>query len=84
MNRFTVVWTPDAVEQLADLWLRAANREVIVSVVESLDLELTVDPFWKSLELTEGLHYLDLPPIRAVFSVDSANRLVEVARIRLL
>ena len=81
MNRFTVVWTKEAIEQLAGIWLDAADREKIVSIAESVDLELAVDPFWKSSELREGLRALNLPPLRILFSVSLEDRLVEVARI---
>ena len=81
MTRFTVVWEPEAYDDLADIWLHASDREKIVSVSESIDLELTVDPFWKSVELSEGLRALNLPPLRILFSVNLKDRLVEVDRI---
>ena len=81
MNRFTVVWTTEAVEQLTEIWLVATDRETIVSAAESIDLELAVDPFWNSRELSEGLRSLVLPPLRIVFSINLEDRLVEVARI---
>ncbi len=81
MSRFTVVWTNEAIEQLAEIWLDAADREKIVSVAESVDLELAVDPYWKSLEMSEGIRALVLPPLRILFSVSAEDRLVEVARI---
>ena len=81
MNRFTVVWTKEAIEQLAETWLVAADREKIASVAESIDLELAVDPYWKSLEISEGIRALVLPPLRILFSVSVEDRRVEVARI---
>ena len=51
---------------------------------DEIDRELAVDAEKKGRPLSEGLRVYDAPPLRAVYSVDSANRLVEVCRIRLL
>ena len=79
--RFTVVWEPEAYNDLADLWLNAVDRDRIVFLAESIDLELTVDPFWKSAELSEGLRALNLPPLRILFTVNVEDRVVDVERI---
>ncbi len=79
--RFTVVWEPQAYEDLAAVWLNAVDREKIVFLAESIDLELTVDPFWKSTELSEGLRALNLPPLKILFSVNVEDRLVDIERI---
>ena len=79
--RFTVVWEPEAYNDLADLWLNSVDRDRIVFLAESIDLELTVDPFWKSAELGEGLRALNLPPLRILFTVNVEDRVVDVERI---
>ncbi|MFM9966346.1 MAG: hypothetical protein ACKV2Q_34655 [Planctomycetaceae bacterium] len=84
MTRFTVVWKADALDDLADIWLKSGDRDRIVSVAESIDLELTVDPNWKSEELSEGLLALTLPPLRIIFAINDADRQVEVYQIKTL
>ncbi len=84
MTRFTVIWALEALDDLAEIWLNSNDRDKVVSVAESIDLELTVDPFWKSRQLSEGLHAVEIPPLRILFSVNDADRLVEVAQIKLI
>ena len=84
MTRYTVVWKADALDDLADIWLNSTERDRIVSVAESIDLELTVDPRWKSEELSEGLLALVLPPLRILFAINEDDRQVQVYRIKTL
>ena len=82
MTRYTVIWQADALDDLADIWLESSNRDRIVSVAESIDLELAVDPFWKSREMSEGLMELVLPPLRILFVINEEDRQVKVYRIK--
>ncbi len=38
--RYTVVWTRAAQDQLADLWLRAANRNLVTQAAFAVDILL--------------------------------------------
>lgn len=84
MTRHSVIWDDEAVSSLAFIWLEATNREQIRHAVDSIDTQLAADPIGNSKPLSEGLRAIDVPPIRAVFSVDADGRIVDLVRLRLL
>lgn len=49
-----------------------------------IDLELAEDPIEKGWNLREGLRAAIFPPLQVVFSISNDDRLVEVARLRML
>jgi hypothetical protein len=42
---FRVIWTPSAEQDLADVWLAAADREIIVVASDALDQLIAENPF---------------------------------------
>ena len=42
--RYTVVWRDTALQQLATIWMAAANRAAVNSAVDEVDTELADDP----------------------------------------
>lgn len=84
MSRYTVVWLREAIDELGDIWLAAADRTAVTEASEEIDRNLQVDAEMKGKPLSEGLRVYDAPPLRAIFSVSDSDRQVEVARIRLL
>ena len=84
MTRYTVVWLRDAVEELAEIWLAAADRAAVTAASDEIDRALATDAANKGRPLSEGLRVYDTPPLRAVFSVTESDRKVEVARVRSL
>lgn len=84
MTRYTVVWLRDAIDELGAIWLSATDRGAVTTASEEIDQALQNDAVTKGKPLAEGLRVYDAPPLRAVFSVRDADRVVEVARIRLL
>jgi hypothetical protein len=82
--KFTVVWLKSVHAELGEIWLAAEERKAITVASDEIDRQLQHDADHKGKPLSEGLQTLDIGPLRAVFSVDLENRLVEVCRIRLL
>lgn len=83
MTRYTVVWTREALDQLAVVWLDSSDRVGIASSAEEIDRTLADDPSRQGFEVREGLRGLVLPPLFAMFSVSEADRCVEILRVRL-
>lgn len=81
---YTVVWLKSVHQEVGEIWLAASNRNAVTAASAEIDRELAVDAEVKGKPLSEGLRVYDAPPLRAVYSVDPENRLVEVCRIRLL
>lgn len=82
--KFTVVWLKRVQAELGEIWLAAEDRKAITFASDEIDRQLQQDADHKGKPLSEGLQMLDVLPLRAVFSVDLQNRVVEVCRIRLL
>lgn len=79
--RWKVEWLTDAEDSLAEIWLSSTDRE---RVTESAD---EIQRLWESspekyLEsLSEGLSFLDYPPLRAYLEVDLAHRMIRVVSL---
>jgi hypothetical protein len=70
--RFTVVWAPAALGDLADAWTRAADRAAV-----AIDRTLLTDPDQKGVAFY-GDRLLVVAPLQAVFTVHPDDRLVRV------
>ena len=80
--RFTVVWTHGARDELARIWLAATDRSAVTAAANAIDTLLASNPANTGIDLTEGLRALAEPPLRVLFSVREADRLVEVVSIK--
>ncbi|HEV3204258.1 MAG TPA: type II toxin-antitoxin system RelE/ParE family toxin [Gemmataceae bacterium] len=82
MTEFTVEWSPDAEEQLAEIWLNAGDDRQNVTVAQSqIDKELSNNPISKGRDLSEGLRLISVPPLKAFFEIFMHNRLVRVTAV---
>lgn len=81
MTGYIVDWVRDAERDLAEIWLRAQDRQSVTRAQATVDDQLARDPINTSMELAEGLRKLVAPPLQVLFSVDGARRRVEVARV---
>lgn len=83
MNRYTVVWSDAAQDQLAQFWIDAVNRTAITQAAHSIDRELSSDPESKGQSVSEDLRSFDAPPLRALFTVAEQSQSVQVIMVRL-
>lgn len=81
MIHFQVDWTRDALDDLADLWLRAADRNAVTLAAAIIDQSLGESPHDWGTELSEGLREFIAPPLRVLFTIDDAAQMVDVARV---
>ena len=82
MTRYTVVWVSSAEDELTEIWLRTKNRNQVTKAVYQIDKALAQDPTNVGEELHEGLRTIVVPPLKAIFSINHDDRLVEVAVVR--
>ena len=78
MTRFTVVWVQSALDDLAEIWLEASDRNSVSKSADDIDRELAQDAPEKGNELREGLRSLLAPPLKVIFSVREPDRVAEV------
>ena len=82
MNSFRVDWEPAAEDELARIWLRSNDRQAVTTAQAQADRLLGFDPLNHGRHLSEGLYCIDVPPLVVTYSVDTANRQVEVSWVR--
>ena len=79
--KFSVLWTPAAERDLADIWLNAPDREAIRSAADTLDSLLRLDAHLRGESRHESLRILLAAPLGIDFDVDQENRTVWVLRV---
>jgi hypothetical protein len=82
MTRYTVTWHPEAENELTTLWLSAEDRSEITAAVQAIDLALVSDAATKGVEIAEGLRAFLAPPLRVLFVMRDADRVVEIEFVR--
>jgi hypothetical protein len=82
MNLYRVEWDPAAEDELARIWLQSSDPQAVTAAQAQADQLLARDPMKYGRHLSEGLYSVDVPPLVLTYTVDPANRLVEVTWIR--
>ena len=55
MIRYTVVWNPSALDELAEIWMATPDRNAVSFATNEIDRELGIDATERGDELHEGL-----------------------------
>lgn len=79
--RWTVVWMPDARNELIKLWTRARDRRTITRIVNQLDQNLARFPEAMGESRDENRRIYHSPPLGVTFSVSHDDRVVAVLDI---
>src|SRR4051794_6517402 len=79
--RYFVDWKPDALNGLSAAWVALADKAAVNDADAEIARLLARDPLAVGSHTSEGLRKLDVPPLRAYYSVDVANRVVEVLQV---
>ena len=82
MNPYTVDWTDDAVDELTNIWMQAADPDAVTAAQSTIDTLLSRAPLHHGTEESEGLRRLVVPPLRVLYSLDQARRYVEVSSVK--
>ncbi len=82
MTRYTVVWSKGAQDESMEIWMAAQDRRDVTAAIDAMDRQLAVDASLQGIEIREGLRALVVPPIKVLFSVREADRIVEIAKVR--
>src|SRR5262249_10300868 len=80
LMRYTVVWTDAALNELADIWMRAADPDRIRDASNRVDRELAFSPETKGVDFY-GDRRLVEPPLQVGYTADAAWREVTVQRV---
>lgn len=80
MSRYEVIWKDQALNELASIWTGATDRRAVTSAVAAIDGELASSGEIAGTELAEGLKELVVAPIRVLFELEEAGRVIRVVR----
>ena len=79
--KYTVVNTPIADRQLAEIWLRALDCQRVADAFDRIEAELKRDPHSLGRSHPDGWRVVALPPVVVAFRVSEDDRLVKVLSI---
>lgn len=79
--RFTVSWTPTAQQDLAAVWLAAADRNAVTSAANVVDTLLATNPESRGDLRFDTVRTLAVPPLGVDFEVVEADRIVYVLTV---
>jgi plasmid stabilization system protein ParE len=78
---FAVRWKKVARENLAEIWLQAADRNAVTRATHRIDQLLRSNPEQKGESRDGGRRVLLEPPLGVVFRVRTQGQIVEVLRV---
>lgn len=78
MTPYTVVWHQDAKDQLAVLWMKASDRNVVRLAADKVDSHLATDAESRGSPVEGDLRQLVIAPLQVLFAVSEPDRLVKV------
>lgn len=82
MSRFRLDWQPRALDDLADIWMKAPDRAAVNLAIDFLEAQLAESPAVWGRELSEGLYQITIQPVRLLFTVDTKGQIVKVLYAR--
>ena len=75
--KYMVIWTKNAQDKLAELWLNAVDRKAVEQAANQIDLILTRSPETKGQDFY-GDRILTIAPLNVVFNVETQDLRVQV------
>jgi plasmid stabilization system protein ParE len=83
MARYTVTWSPQAEQRLADLSLSASDRQAVTQASHEIETSLALDPgrFGESRFGDTRLWFV--APLAVIFEVRDTDRVVEIISVKL-
>ena len=75
---YTVIWRPAALEQLAEFWVSAADRQAITNAADDVDRKLRRDPVDQGESRDQNRRVFYVSPLAVMFEIDDDDRKVHV------
>jgi hypothetical protein len=79
--KYTVIWVPDAEQELAAIWMAAADPDAVTAAAHLIDQCLRRDPDTQGESRPEGRRILLKYPLGVLFIVKPLDRLVYVLNV---
>lgn len=79
--KYTVVTTPVADHQLAEIWMSAADRQLVANTFDRIETMLKCDAHLQGRFHPDGWRVLSLPPLAVTFRVSEEDRLAKILAV---
>jgi hypothetical protein len=79
---YEVVLSMDAVEDVLRITMGSRSKSEVVAASKQLQDALRSDPAAAGEHLSEGLYFVDREPLRAFFTIDVDEMLVEIVSVK--
>ena len=80
--RFTVVWSPEAEDELIQLWMAAPDRNRLTQVVNAIERQLARQPFSVGESRADNSQRVAFePPIGMLFTIWPDDQIVRIVHI---
>ena len=79
--RYTVVWLPTALAQLADLWAHSDDQREITDAADRIDDALRINPDGKAVPFGSMFVYVE-EPLTVLLDVDPGDGMVSIIQVR--
>jgi len=79
--KYTVVWLPSAINELADIYNEASDRQKVTQASNRIDQRLKYDPERQG-QVMHGRWIIVEAPLVVTFAIYSDDCLVEVLQVR--
>ena len=79
---YSVQWTEDALDELADVWLAAAERNAVTAASHRLDQDLANDPYAIGFPRNSSVNRTAVdPPLGIDYEIIEDDKKVRVLRV---
>jgi hypothetical protein len=79
--KFTVVWRPIALNRLAELWTKSADRGAVARASDAIDALLADDPHSQGESRSGAIRILIVIPLGVLFKISDPDCLVTVLKV---
>lgn len=78
MKNYNVKWRKSALNELADIWLRAVDRDAVNRAVAEIESRLEESPSEWGRDVREGLRSFRWGPLRVLYYIVNEGKTVRI------
>ena len=79
---YEVVLSLEALEDVLRITMASGSKAQVINASKQIQEALRFDPAAAGEHLSEGLYFTDREPLRAFFTIDVADMLVEIVNVK--
>ena len=79
---YEVILSIEAVEDVLRITMASGSKALILQASKRIQESLKSDPAAEGEFLSEGLYFIDREPLRAFFTIDTQEMIVEIVNVK--